>query len=90
MDDSMDSMVNEDEAIKLVHQLKEFWRKARMHPRKWLSNPKNVLSKIDIKDRAKQIDLSMDDLPSVTILGVVWSALHQISFSLVQLPWLET
>ena len=24
MDDSMDSMVNEDEAIKLVHQLKEF------------------------------------------------------------------
>ena len=62
MDNSMDSMVNEDEAMKLVQQLKELWRKAGMHTRKWLSNSKNVLREIDMKGRAKQIDLSMDDL----------------------------
>ena len=32
----MDSMMNEDVSIKLVQQLKELWRKAGMHPRKWL------------------------------------------------------
>ena len=82
MDNSMDSMVNKDEAMKLVHQLKELWRKAGMHPRKWLSNSKNVLREIDMKDRAKQIDLSMDDLPSVETLAAVWSASSdQFSFS---------
>ena len=35
-----------------------------------------------MKDRAKQIDLSMDDLPSVKTLGEVWSASSdQFSFS---------
>ena len=74
IDDSMGSMVNEDEAIKLVQQLKELWQKAGMHPRKWLSNFKKVLREIDTKDRAKKIDLSKDDLPSVMTLTVVWSA----------------
>ena len=90
MDDSVSSMVNDDEVIKLLHQLKQLWRKAGMHPRKWLSNSKNVLREIYIKDRAKQIDLSIDHLSSVKILGVVWSVLHQVSFSLVQLPWQKT
>ena len=39
--------------MKLVQQLKELWRKAGMHPRKWLSNSKKVLAEIDMKDRAK-------------------------------------
>ena len=86
MDDSMDSMVNEDGAVKLVQQLKELWKKAGMLPRKWLSNSKKVLAEIDLKDRAKQIDLSMDDLPSVKTLGVIWSAsTDQFSFSAVLL-----
>ena len=34
----MDSMANEDQSLKLIQQLKELWRKAGMHPRKWLSN----------------------------------------------------
>ena len=38
MDGSMDSMANEDKSLKLIQQLKELWRKAGMHPRKWLSN----------------------------------------------------
>ena len=61
MDDSMDSKVNKDETMELVQQLKKLWRKAGTHPRKWLSNSKKVLGEIDMKDRAKQIDLSMDN-----------------------------
>ena len=81
MENSMGSMVNEDEAMKLVQQLKELWRKAEMHPRKWLSNSK-VLREIDMKDRANEIDLSMGDLPSVKTLAVVWAASSdQFSFS---------
>ena len=86
MDDSMDSMVNEVEAMKPVQQLKELWRKAGMHPRKWLSNSKKVWGEIDMKDRVKEIDLSMADLPSVKTLGVVWSASSdQFSFSATSL-----
>ena len=39
-----------------------------------------------MKGRAKQIDLSMDDLPSVNTLGVKWSASSdQFSFSAAHL-----
>ena len=61
-----------------------------MHPIEWLSNSKNILREIEIKDRKKQIDLSMDNLPSIKTFGVVWSVLHQIIFPLMQLPWLKT
>ena len=44
-----------------------------MHPRKWLSNSKKVLAEIFMKESGKQIDLSMDDLPLVKTLGVIWS-----------------
>ena len=54
MDNSMGSMVNEDEAMKLVHQLKKLWRKAGMHARKCLSNSKKVLRETDMKGRANQ------------------------------------
>ena len=53
MDNSMDSMVNKDEAVKLVQQLKELQRKAGIHPGKRLSNSREVLAEIDMKDRAK-------------------------------------
>ena len=78
----MDSMMNEDETVELVQQLKKLWRKAGMHPRKWLSNSKKVLAQRSMKDKAKKIDLSVDDLPSVKTLGVIWSASSdQFSFS---------
>ena len=82
MGDSLDSMVNKDEAVKLVQQVKELQRKAGMHTRKWLSNSKKILREMDMKGRAKQIDLYMDDLPSVKTSRVVWSASSdQFSFS---------
>ena len=52
MDDSMNSMVNEDEAMKLIQQWKDLRRKVERHPTKWLSNSKKVLREIDLKNRA--------------------------------------
>ena len=52
--------MNEDETVELVQQLKKLWRKAGMHPRKWLSNSKKVLAQIGMKDKAKKIDLGVD------------------------------
>ena len=53
-----------------------------MYPRKSLSNSRKVFTEIDVKGRAKQIDLSMDGLPSVKTLGIIWSASsNQFSFS---------
>ena len=72
MDDSMDSMVNEDKAVKLVQQLKELWRKAGMHPRKLLSRN---LSRNRYKGQSKQTDLSMNDFPSLKIWEVMWLSL---------------
>ena len=65
MDDSIDSRVK---------QLKGLWRKAGMHPRNWLPKSKKVLAEINRKDRARQIDLSMNDLPSVKTLAVTRSS----------------
>ena len=45
MDDSMDSMVNEDEAVKLVPKLDELWRKNRMQPRRWLPSSRGFWQK---------------------------------------------
>ena len=72
MDDRMDSLAREKEAVALIRQLKEFWMKAGMYPRKWISNSKKVLAEVDMEDRAKQTDLSIDDLPSMKTLGFVW------------------
>ena len=84
MDDSMGSMMSEDEAIKLIEQLKE---KAGMYPRKWLSKSKKVLEETDMKDKAKQIDLSMNDLP-VKTLEITWSA-SSYQFFFIASPLVE-
>ena len=74
MDDSIDSMLNEDKAVKLLQQLRELWRKAGMHPRKLLPNSKSF-GRNRYKGQSKQIDLSMNDLPSLKIWEVMWLTL---------------
>ncbi|KAJ8028619.1 hypothetical protein HOLleu_30913 [Holothuria leucospilota] len=38
MDDSMDSVENEEKGVELYNQLSELWARAGMKARKWLSN----------------------------------------------------
>ena len=69
MDDSMDSVLDDSQGIELYKQLEEVWSKAGMHARKWLSQ---ALEKIPIKDRASEVDINKDPLPTVKTLGITW------------------
>ena len=46
MDDSMDSVINDNQAIQLYQQLSKLWEEAGMQTHKWLSNSETVLSRI--------------------------------------------
>ena len=82
MDDSMDSVKSDQEGIKLYHELMALWGKAGMHARKWLSNSEKVLQNIKPENRARMIDLSNDEIPSVKTLGILWIAKEDVfSFS---------
>ena len=74
MDDSMDSAVDDQQAIELYRQLKELYEKADMHPHKWLSNSRNVLEQIPPEERASKVQLENDQLPSIKTLGLQWFA----------------
>ncbi|XP_071950851.1 uncharacterized protein [Antedon mediterranea] len=69
MDDTMASVKNEQEAVELYREIKELWGSAGMSARKWVSNSKAVLEKIPEVDRAKEIKLSGNELPSAKTLG---------------------
>ena len=70
MDDSMDSVLDDSQGIELHKQLEELWSTAGMHNRKWLSISSQVLEKIPIKDRASEVDINKDPLPTVKTLGI--------------------
>ena len=44
MDDSMTSVVSEDQGVQLYQELSDLWAGAGMHAHKWLSNSEVVLS----------------------------------------------
>ena len=82
MDGSMDSVKSDQEGIKLYHELMALWGKAGMHARKWLSNSEKVLQKIKPENRARMVDLSNDEIPSVKTLGMLWITKEDVfSFS---------
>ncbi|XP_070582020.1 uncharacterized protein [Ptychodera flava] len=74
MDDSMDSVKTDSDGIILYGELSELWSTTGMHARKWLSNSADVLAMIPTKDRACEVDLDKDGLPSMKTLGVWWLA----------------
>ena len=80
MDDSMTSVVSEDQGVQLYQELSDLWAGAGMHAHKWLSNSDVVLSQIPVKDRIYEIDLNSDPLPSVKTLGVMWLATEDVFY----------
>ena len=76
MDDSMDSVLNEEQGVRLYQELSSLLTHAGMHARKWLSNSQEVLHEVPIKDRKSEVDLDTEQLPSAKTLGVWWSADH--------------
>ena len=72
MDDSMDSVVDESQGIKLYEELNQLWSKAGMQAHKWLSNSTKVLERIPVENRASEVHIASDGLPMVKTLGVTW------------------
>ena len=62
MDDSMDSVSTDDQAIELYRQLSELYEKANMYPHKWLSNSVAVLEKIPQDKRAMNVTLDRSEM----------------------------
>ena len=50
MDDSLDSTKNDEQGIRLYHELKDLWAKADMQARKWVSNSLTVMAEIPEED----------------------------------------
>ena len=72
MDDSMDSVVDESQGIKLYEELNHLWSKAGMQAHKWLSNSTKVHERIPVESRASEVHKASDGLPMVKTLGVTW------------------
>ena len=85
MDDSLDSVRDNDSAMQLVQELQELWAKAGMKARKWLSNSSEVLAAIPKELRAYEIDLN-DSLPATKTLGVLWRAQQDVLTFQVKKP----
>lgn len=82
MDDTMDSVENENKGVQLHKELKELWSSAGMNARKWNSNAVTVVSQIPIKDRLKEVDIQVTELPSMKTLGLSWNPeLDHFTFS---------
>lgn len=74
MDDSMDSVLNNEMGIELYKQLSQLLSNAGMHARKWLSNSSSVLAQIPLHDRKAEVDLDREQIPCAKTLGVWWHA----------------
>ena len=74
MDDSMDSIQNEESAIDLYQQLSQLLSTAGMYAREWLSNSSRVLEHVPLRDRKSEVDLDTYPLPCAKTLGVCWQA----------------
>ena len=78
MDDSMDSVTDEVEGIKLYKELSDLWKRAGMFTHKWLSNSSTVLKEIPQQDRVKELELDRNNLIAAKTLGVLWTATEDV------------
>ena len=79
VDDIMDSVETESEAIRLYKDLKKLFDGCGMNIRKFMSNSDEVLKNIPAEDLAKNIDIVLGDLATADVpytivkaLGMIW------------------
>ena len=65
MDDSIDSVENDEEVVELYRQLKA---------RKWISNSPRVMEKIPAEERATEIVIDSGQDPIPKTLGISWNS----------------
>eukprot|EP00117_Sycon_ciliatum_P035683 scpid49170/ scgid26997/ len=74
MDDTMDSVETDEEAVQLYTELMTVWSGCGMSARKWISNSATLLEKIPAEHRAASVNLTSDGLPTTKTLGISWQA----------------
>ena len=74
MDDTMTSLIDEQQAYELYEQMVTLLGQAGMRPHKWLTNSKRVLQALPPEDRKLKWTIEDDTLPTAKTLGVVWEA----------------
>ena len=82
MDDSIDSVEDDEKGVELYHQLRALWRVANMQARKWISNSPKVIEAIPEEDRATEIMINGGQNPITKTLGVSWNSTEDV-FTLV-------
>ena len=86
MDDSIDSVENDEEGVELYRQLKALWGADNMEAgadnmeaRKWISNSPEVMEKIPAEERATEIVIDSGQDPITKTLGFSWNSTRQRS-----------
>ena len=74
MDDSIDSVENDDEGVELYRQLKALWGIAGIQARKWISNSPKVIEAITTEERATEIVINSGQDPITMTLGISWNS----------------
>ena len=74
MDDTMDSIEMEDDAIYLHEELRKLWKICGMKPYKWLPNSRKVLGRMQIEERTKKIGIKDNILQSAKTIDIAWMA----------------
>ncbi|XP_071803595.1 uncharacterized protein [Asterias amurensis] len=75
VDDGLISTETNNEAIQLIDEARELCSKGGIHLHKFISNSREVLESVPLKERAasvKEVDLNKDELPLPTTLGIQW------------------
>lgn len=76
VDDLLDSVEDEDSAIRVIKETKALCSSGGFNLTKWMSNSRRVLETIPEDDRAKDVrdfDFQNSLLPRETALGVLWN-----------------
>ena len=78
MDDSIDSVENDEEGVELYRQLKALWGISNMHARKWISNSPRVVEAIPTEECATEIVINSGQDPVTKTLGISWHSIKDL------------
>ena len=78
MDDSLDSVEEDEKGIELYHELSALWAKAGMHARKWVSNSDKVMAVIPEEDRATEVNIRDNKDTVTSTLGLQWNSTKDV------------
>ena len=82
MDDSIDSVKNNDEGVELYSQLKALWGVANMQATKRISNSPKVIEAIPTEEHATEIVINNGQDPITKTLGISWNSTEDV-FSVI-------